>query len=146
VLGRTARRQEGAQRREAVAEPGFAGREPPPVREARSIPAASAEPAEEEAENDQDDPDDPAPDEAEDDPEDDENCSYAHQLSPLALEIAPQGLLAFDRLEQCLEIAFSKPARAVALDDLEEERRPILRGLREDLQQVPLLVAVGEDA
>src|SRR5262245_57227188 len=111
-----------------------------------SVPATAAEAAEEEAEDDQDDPDDPVPDEAENDPEDDEDCSYTHYLSPLALEIAPQGLLAFDRLEQCLEIAFSKPARAVALDDLEEERRPILRGLREDLKQVPLLVAVGEDA
>ena len=146
MLGRTARLQEGAQRREAAAEPGFAGREPPPIREARSVPAAAAESAEEEAEDDQDDPDPPAPDEAEDDPEDDEDCSYAHKLSPLALEIAPQGLLAFDRLEQCLEIAHSKPARTVALDDLEEKRRAILRGLREDLKQIPLLVAVGEDA
>ena len=35
MLRRTARRQEGSQRREAAAEPGFAGREPSPVREAR---------------------------------------------------------------------------------------------------------------
>ena len=79
------------------------------------------------------------------DPDDDEDCADAH-VSPLSLEIAPQGLFSLDRLEQCLEIAFSKPARAVPLDDLEEERRPVLGGLREDLQQVSLLVAVGEDA
>ena len=67
-------------------------------------------------------------------------------MSPLSLEVAPEGLLSFDCLEQCLEVAFPKPTRAVALDDLEEERRPVLRGLREDLKQVPLLVAVGQDA
>jgi hypothetical protein len=33
----------------------------------------------------------------------------------------------------------------VALDDLEEERGPILDGLGEDLEQVALLVAVGLD-
>ena len=132
MLSRTARRQEGAQRREAVAEPGLAEREPPPVREARSVPASSAETAEEEAEDDQKDPEPEAPDDEDDDPDDDQDCAYAHYLSPL-LEIAPQGLFAFDCFEQCLEIAFSKPARAVALDHLEEERRPVLRGLREDL-------------
>src|SRR5207344_1911169 len=81
-----------------------------------------------------------------DDSDNDEDCPYAHSCLLSGSEIAPQGLLSLDRFEQCLEIAFSKPARAVALDDLEEERRPILRGLREDLKQVPLLVAVGEDA
>jgi len=80
-----------------------------------------------------------------DDSDDDEDCADSH-LVLLSLEIAPQGLLAFDRFEQCLEIAFSKPAGAVPLDHFEEERRPILGRLGEDLEQVALLVAVGEDA
>ena len=37
MLGHTGRRLEGAQRREAAAEPGLAGREPAPVREARLV-------------------------------------------------------------------------------------------------------------
>ena len=41
-------------------------------------------------------------------------------------EVAAQRLLALDRLEQRLEVADAEAARAVALDDLEEERRPIL--------------------
>src|SRR5437899_3323750 len=62
-----------------------------------------------------------------------------------ALKISAEGLLALDRLEQRLEIALAEAARAMAFDHLEEERRPVLRGLREDLQQVSLLVAIGED-
>ena len=61
-------------------------------------------------------------------------------------EVAAQGLFALDRLEQRLEVALAEGARAVALDHLEEERRPVLHRLREDLEQVPVLVAVDEDA
>src|SRR3954471_8175743 len=60
-------------------------------------------------------------------------------------EVAAQGLLALDRLEQGLEVALAERARAVPLDHLEEERRPVLRRLREDLEEVALVVAVGED-
>src|SRR5262249_14562209 len=63
-----------------------------------------------------------------------------------ALEIAAQSLLALDRLEQRLEVALAEGARTVPLDHLEEERRPVLRRLREDLEEVPVLVAVDEDA
>jgi hypothetical protein len=38
VLQHTARRQEGGQAREAAAEAGSAGREPPPLRDAREAP------------------------------------------------------------------------------------------------------------
>ena len=93
-----------------MAEPGFAGRGPPPVREASSVPAASSEATEKEAQDDQDDSEPEAPEDQHDDPEDDEDCAYAHYVSPLSLEVAPEGLLSFDCLEQCLEIAFSKPA------------------------------------
>src|SRR5205807_6365469 len=63
-----------------------------------------------------------------------------------ASEISSQRLLALDRLEQRLEVAVAEAARTVALDHLEEERRTVLRRLREDLQQVTVVVAVGEDA
>ena len=55
-------------------------------------------------------------------------------------------LLALDRLEQRLEVTVAEAARAVPFDHLEEQRGPVLRGLREDLQQVAVVVAVGEDA
>src|SRR5687767_9234510 len=61
-------------------------------------------------------------------------------------EISPRGLLALDRLEQRLEVSLPEAARAVALDDLEEDRRPVAERLREDLQQIALVVAVDQDA
>src|SRR5262249_38884607 len=63
-----------------------------------------------------------------------------------ASEVAAERLLALDRLEERLEVALAEGRRAVPLDHLEEERRPVLGGLREDLEQVAVLVAVGEDA
>src|SRR5215212_8748521 len=65
--------------------------------------------------------------------------------APRASEVPPRGLLALDRLEQRLEVPLSEPAGAVALDDLEEDRRPVAERLREDLQEVALVVAVDED-
>src|SRR6476620_5017108 len=59
-------------------------------------------------------------------------------------EIAAQGLLAFDRLEQRLEVPLAEAARTVALDHLEEERGAILRGLREDLEEVPVLADLAD--
>src|SRR5579884_3579748 len=61
------------------------------------------------------------------------------------LEVPAQRLLALDRLEQGLEVALAEGRRAVPLDHLEEDRRPVLRGLGEDLQQVAVVVAVDED-
>src|SRR6185436_15039640 len=62
------------------------------------------------------------------------------------LEVAAESLLALDCLEERLEVADPEAARAVALDHLEEERRPVLDDLREELEEVSLLVAVDEDA
>ena len=56
------------------------------------------------------------------------------------------GLLPLDRLEKRLEVALAEPLRAVPLDQLEEDRRPVLHRLGEDLQQVAVLVPVGQDA
>src|SRR5579859_7223377 len=66
------------------------------------------------------------------------------RVSPARLEIAAERLLALDRLEQRLEVAVAEARRAVALDHLEEDRGPVLGRLREDLQQVAVVVAVGE--
>src|SRR3712207_2426511 len=72
--------------------------------------------------------------------------SRSSSASPSVSEVAAEGLLTLDRLEQRLEVAVAEAARAVALDDLEEDRRPVADRLREDLQQVALVVAVDEDA
>src|SRR5581483_3587707 len=61
------------------------------------------------------------------------------------LQVAAERLLALDRLEERLEVAFAEGGRAVTLDHLEEHRRPVLRGLREDLEQIAVVVAVDED-
>src|SRR5918911_3554764 len=68
------------------------------------------------------------------------------EVSSGGLKVAALGLLALDRLEQGLEVAVAEAPRAVALDDLEEHRRAVADRLREDLQQVALVVAVDEDA
>src|SRR5437763_4427527 len=61
------------------------------------------------------------------------------------LEVAAQRLLALDRLEQRLEVALAEGRRSMSLDHLEEDRRPVLRRLGEDLQEIPVLVTVDED-
>src|SRR5207344_2203130 len=61
-------------------------------------------------------------------------------------EVPTALLLALDGLEERLEVALAEPLRAVAFDQLEEHRRPVLHRLGEDLQQIAVLVPVGEDA
>src|SRR4026209_2593242 len=61
-------------------------------------------------------------------------------------EVAAEVLLALDGLEQRLEVALAEAEGAVPLDQLEEHRRAVAEGLGEDLQEVPVLVAVDEDA
>src|SRR5260221_11577570 len=61
-------------------------------------------------------------------------------------EIAPQRLLALYRLEAGLEVALPEAARALALDHLEQDGRPVLRVAGEDLQQVALFVTTYQDA
>src|SRR4029078_8086742 len=62
------------------------------------------------------------------------------------LEVAALRLFALDRLEERLEIADAEATRPVPLDDLEEERGAVLNRAGEDLEEVPLPVAVGLDA
>ena len=59
---------------------------------------------------------------------------------------SPSGCRCEPRPEQGLEVADAEAGGAVALDDLVEQRRAVLDGLGEDLQQVALVVAVDEDA
>src|SRR4051794_18155463 len=73
-------------------------------------------------------------------------ASWTKRKALRGLQVAAESLLALDRLEERLEVPVAEAAGAVALDHLEEERRAILGGLREDLQQVAVVVAVGEDA
>src|SRR4051794_26691597 len=63
----------------------------------------------------------------------------------LGSEGPPPLLLALDRLEQRLEVPLAEAAGPVALDHFEEEGGAVLDRLGEDLEQVPLLVAVDED-
>src|SRR6266481_8597406 len=60
-------------------------------------------------------------------------------------EVAAALLLALDRLEQGLEVPLAKSLGTVSLRQLEEYGRPVLHRLGEDLQQVNILVPVGED-
>src|SRR5581483_5643006 len=60
------------------------------------------------------------------------------------LQVAPTSLVALDGLEQRLEVALAEAPCAAPLDDLEEHRGAVGDRLGEDLQQVPVLVAVGE--
>src|SRR5262245_23732154 len=64
----------------------------------------------------------------------------------LSLERPPHRLFALDRLEERLEVSLAEAARAAALDHLEEERRSIRDGLSENLEHVPFVVAVDENA
>src|SRR4051794_29195063 len=60
-------------------------------------------------------------------------------------EVAASFLVTFDRFEQRFEVAFPEPLGAVPLDDLEEHCRPVGDRLGEDLEQVPVVVAIGEN-
>src|SRR5580658_8530739 len=61
-------------------------------------------------------------------------------------QVAAPGLFPLDRLEQRPGVALAEPFRAVPLYQLEEHGWPVLHRLGEDLQQVAVLVPVGQDA
>src|SRR5829696_466880 len=63
----------------------------------------------------------------------------------LSSEVAASFLVTFDRLEQRFEIAFTETLSAVPLDDLEEHRGPVGDRFGEDLEQVPVVVAISEN-
>ncbi len=52
----------------------------------------------------------------------------------------------FKRFKERLEIALAESPAAMALDDLEKGRRPILDRARKDLQQIALIITIDQDA
>jgi hypothetical protein len=62
------------------------------------------------------------------------------------LKVSAKALLPFDRLKKSLEIALPEALGALALDDLVEQRRPILDRLAENLEQVPLVITIYQNA
>ena len=61
-------------------------------------------------------------------------------------QVAAGCLVLLDGLEEGLEVAGAEALVVVALDELDEERGTILHRLGEDLQQVPVLVKVNQNA
>src|SRR6266478_3118528 len=61
-------------------------------------------------------------------------------------QIASRSLFALDRFEERFEIAFAETLRALALNDLEKQRRPIFHGLGKDLEQITFIIAIHENS
>ena len=64
----------------------------------------------------------------------------------MRLQIAAALLFALNRFKQRLEVAFPEAPAALALNDLEEQGRPIFNRTREDLQHVAFIVAIDQDS
>ena len=62
------------------------------------------------------------------------------------LQIASCGLFALDGFEECLEIAFAKALRALALNNFEKQRRPVFYGFCKNLQQITFVITIHQDA
>src|SRR5580693_8782293 len=71
--------------------------------------------------------------------------SKPRDLNP-ELKIPAQRLLALNRLKQCFEVPLAEAAASLPLNDFVEDRRPVLHGPREDLQHVPFIIAIDENA
>src|SRR6202022_302488 len=63
----------------------------------------------------------------------------------LHLQIASAFLFLFQSLEQRFEISFPETLRAFALDNFEEQRRPIFDRLRKYLEQITFVVAIDQN-
>src|SRR4029077_6898780 len=61
------------------------------------------------------------------------------------LQITSRFLFAFDGFEECLEIAFAKTLRPLALNNFEKERRPVFYRLGKYLQQITFIIAIDEN-
>ena len=62
------------------------------------------------------------------------------------LECSAQFLFTFNRLEEGLEIPFSEALRPFALNDFEEHCWTIQNRFGEDLQEIPFVVTVNQNA
>jgi len=65
---------------------------------------------------------------------------------PGRLQVSATRLFQFDCLEQRLEVALAETAASLALNNFKEQRRPVFNGLGENLEEVPFLVAIHENA
>ena len=74
------------------------------------------------------------------------NAAETMDQTRMTLECSSLGLLFFDRNEERLEVALAEREAPLALNQLEEERRPVLERLGEDLEHVTEVVTVDEDA
>lgn len=70
------------------------------------------------------------------------SCQHWHVSTS---EVATLGLLQFDGLEQRLEVSGTEALMVASLNDFDEERGSVLERLREDLQEVALLVIVNQN-
>ncbi len=62
------------------------------------------------------------------------------------LECAAQSLLALNRFKQGLEVAFAETLGTFAVNDFVKQRRAVGDWLGKDLQQIPFVIAVDENA
>src|SRR6516225_10657682 len=62
------------------------------------------------------------------------------------LQSSAPRLFPFDGFKKGLEVAFAETLGTAALDDFEKQRRAILHRLREDLQEIPFVIAIDQDA
>src|SRR5271157_4656932 len=67
------------------------------------------------------------------------------QRDDLESKRSPARLLALDGFEQGLEVSLAKALRSAPLNDLEEESRPVLDRLGENLEQIALIIAINQD-
>ena len=61
------------------------------------------------------------------------------------LQISARSLIQFNTLEKSFEVASPETLMVVSLNDLEEDSWPILHGLREDLQKVPVVIIINQN-
>src|ERR1041384_5763642 len=73
-----------------------------------------------------------------------DGSTFAVRLSPS--QIPPPLLLQLQSLEQRLEVPLPKALAPPPTNDLKEQRRPVLQGLGEQLQQIPLIIRIHQNS
>ena len=61
------------------------------------------------------------------------------------LQISSRSLIQFNTLEQSFEVAGSEALMVVSLDHLEKDSWPVLHGLREDLQEIAIVIVINQN-
>ena len=60
-------------------------------------------------------------------------------------QISSRGLIQLNTLEQSFEVAGPETLMVISLDDLEEDSWPILHRLREDLQEIAIVIIINQN-